>query len=104
MQKFKAIRTQSGKWVSRDVVTGKFRSGPGIIEMSSWEFKDAATIAERTIGEPCHLVEVIVIERGEIPHRSTLLQIARRIGGPDEICEEWRACGDWLRKLAEAAE
>ena len=72
MQKFKAIKTNRGQWCSYGghwFATGKNDE----VLLDRGLVSEALDAVKREVGEPCHLVDVLVIERGELPNKHDLL-------------------------------
>lgn len=106
MQKFEAIKTESGKWVMWNVESGEYCEAgtpkpfsPGI-DLKSVEYD---------VLERCCLVDVIVLEKSEIPGKSDLLAadlfmsmaFDRDVPGHEKYEEALLAVKKLIVKLAE---
>ena len=103
MQKFKAIKCVDD-WVCYDSNGGAWQyMRTSVPHLHHVVPSCNLEMARRELSDNCHTVDVIVIERGEMPSKDFLEDAADDLDSSDQDAAGHRHVANWLRKLAEVA-
>jgi hypothetical protein len=78
---YKALRTKSGKWVGLNLTAPKIgyytQDNPDLYSFYLSDFDDV----EKELSEPVEIVDVLVMDKAEVPSKEILSEVSNRICG-----------------------